>query len=482
MLIEKCPIKAKENFNPNKNLNLNCHNHNQNHSFNINNIQKEKLNTNSTKDNSINYVEDFNFNSTGNLKNESQAAINYQLESSNTLSQSYIQTEIKSETQIQTQYKSQYLSLSTPQFQSLSKDYSNFNKFFMKLKPLKPYYTENINININLNLNLNLIININLNEEKENNNLNNSNNNNNTYNSPISNSKSENFFQQNLNCLEKNSKKNSIFSRQFNPYYQNPKFFSNKKSIQVEIFSDLYSELISEELNLPICFGYMLKQNQINEKMRAVLIDWLSEVHLKLKLNPETLFLTVNIIDRFLSKIEISKNKLQLLGVGALLIACKFEESNYPDIDYIVYITDKAYCKNDIINFEKIILKTLNYEIIFPSILRFFDLLSLNFNLTEKEYYLGRYFCEIFLMDYRINKYPNSLIACTACYLVLKINKFENYRLVNCFKYNSEKDLKSCAKEIFFLLENIDSTNLISIKNKYCQEDYLEVSKKDFKE
>jgi hypothetical protein len=46
--------------------------------------------------------------------------------------------------------------------------------------------------------------------------------------------------------------------------------------------------------------GYMEKQNDINEKMRAILVDWLIEVHLKFKLLPETLFLTVNIIDRYL--------------------------------------------------------------------------------------------------------------------------------------------------------------------------------------
>ena len=41
----------------------------------------------------------------------------------------------------------------------------------------------------------------------------------------------------------------------------------------------------------------MKKQKDINEKMRAILIDWLIEVHYKFKLNPDTLFITVNIID-----------------------------------------------------------------------------------------------------------------------------------------------------------------------------------------
>ena len=48
--------------------------------------------------------------------------------------------------------------------------------------------------------------------------------------------------------------------------------------------------------------GYMTQQNDINEKMRAILVDWLIEVHHKFKLLPETLFLTVNLIDRYLER------------------------------------------------------------------------------------------------------------------------------------------------------------------------------------
>ena len=46
----------------------------------------------------------------------------------------------------------------------------------------------------------------------------------------------------------------------------------------------------------------MTTQIDINEKMRAILVDWLIEVHLKFKLLPETLFLTINLIDRYLEK------------------------------------------------------------------------------------------------------------------------------------------------------------------------------------
>merc|ERR1719199_2421150 len=70
----------------------------------------------------------------------------------------------------------------------------------------------------------------------------------------------------------------------------------------------------------------MKNQGDINEKMRGILVDWLVEVHLKYKLKPETLYLAVNLIDRFLEKRQVTRKKLQLCGVTRMLIAAKYEE------------------------------------------------------------------------------------------------------------------------------------------------------------
>lgn len=55
---------------------------------------------------------------------------------------------------------------------------------------------------------------------------------------------------------------------------------------------------------------YMQKQSGINENVRAILIDWLINVHLKFKLLTETLFITVNLIDRYLSIEIIEKEEI----------------------------------------------------------------------------------------------------------------------------------------------------------------------------
>lgn len=83
--------------------------------------------------------------------------------------------------------------------------------------------------------------------------------------------------------------------------------------------------------------------------MRAILVDWIIEVHLKFKLLPETLFVTVSLIDRFLEKQVVSRTKLQLVGVTAMLIASKYEEIYAPEVRDFVFITDNAYSRSEIL-------------------------------------------------------------------------------------------------------------------------------------
>jgi hypothetical protein len=103
--------------------------------------------------------------------------------------------------------------------------------------------------------------------------------------------------------------------------------------------------LETEVMNQPRS-KYMQKQPHINERMRSILIDWIIEVHFQFKLKVESLFLTVNLIDRYLEKCSVTKETLQLVGVSAMLIACKYEEIWPPLIKDYIHISDNAYSKD----------------------------------------------------------------------------------------------------------------------------------------
>ena len=78
---------------------------------------------------------------------------------------------------------------------------------------------------------------------------------------------------------------------------------------------ELYDYFRSKE---SVLHGYMKDQQFITPHFRAILVDWLVEAHMKFKLVPETLHLTVNIIDQYLAKALVSRPKLQLVGATAV--------------------------------------------------------------------------------------------------------------------------------------------------------------------
>ena len=82
--------------------------------------------------------------------------------------------------------------------------------------------------------------------------------------------------------------------------------------------------------------------------MRCILISWLLELHLKFLLLPETLYITVNLIDRYCQKKHVPRNEYQLLGVSAMHIACKYEEIYPPTINNFVMMTDNGYTEEQL--------------------------------------------------------------------------------------------------------------------------------------
>jgi hypothetical protein len=250
-----------------------------------------------------------------------------------------------------------------------------------------------------------------------------------------------------------------------------------------EGLKDIYLNLLDEERHLNSTFGYMHRQADINEQMRAILIDWLVEVHLKFSLRDETLFLTVSLIDRYLNIQNISRSNLQLLGVGALMIACKEEEILTPHVKDFVFITDKAYSKEQVLSMERDILEVLNYDILHPSSLRLFEIIGQFLHLNKKQFMLGRYFLEVCLIDYRMTKYSPSLIACTCAYITMKYFCLPDYHKVySTFLLGNSHTavLKECAKEICILVDNLNLTNLTALKRKFARQDYCGVSSISF--
>jgi G2/mitotic-specific cyclin 2 len=157
-------------------------------------------------------------------------------------------------------------------------------------------------------------------------------------------------------------------------------------------------------------------QDDLTWKMRTILVDWLIEIHQKFRLLPETLFLTINIIDRFLSIRVVSIAKLQLVGVTAMFIAAKYEEIVAPSIQNYLYIVE-GYTEEEMLKAERYVLSVLDYGLHYPNPLSFLRRCSKADNYDNQTRTLAKYLMEITLLDNRFLHITSSKVAAAALYL-----------------------------------------------------------------
>ncbi len=254
-------------------------------------------------------------------------------------------------------------------------------------------------------------------------------------------------------------------------------------------FAEEYQEeiipyLISLENEKRINPNYMSKQNDINEKMRMILIDWLIEVHLKFKLLPETLFLTINFIDRYLQNNQTPRDKLQLIAVSSLLIACKYEEIYPPEISSFVYITDNAYTKEEILNYEIKILGDLEYDITYPTSLRFLEILLIKLNLSKDNIFINKmmYLIELCFSKLYFYNFTYFELVLSCCLFLYEKNLIMTQNVIKCFNlgdnYNKMEKIKKCIFEIKNLVEYMNENKNVfkGVRQKYSLEKYGSIS------
>ena len=163
-----------------------------------------------------------------------------------------------------------------------------------------------------------------------------------------------------------------------------------------------------------------------------------------------------------------------------MYISCKFHEIFYPILKDYEEITDGAYTKEDLLRIEKDILKTINYNILPPSKEDFYNIIAKAFEFGDKQYFLGKFFMENSLIDYNMIKYPSSVIAVACSYIVMKFFKIENYKKLYSTKiiYDKcpQKIIKDAARELCFLVKNLNNSEFKAIKKKYSTDKYYNVA------
>lgn len=237
----------------------------------------------------------------------------------------------------------------------------------------------------------------------------------------------------------------------------------------VEYVEDIYKFYRKIENMSCVPPDYMIRQVEINEKMRAILIDWLIEVHLKFELMPETLYLTVNIIDRYLSIEAVTRKNLQLVGITAMLLACKYEEIWAPEINDFVCISAKEYTSEQLVAMEHTILNQLKFNLTVPTpyvfLVRFLKAAGSDKEMENLAFFL----VDLSLLHYIMIKYSPSMLAAAAVYTAqctLKKSSAWSKTLILHTGY-SEADLKECAHIMVNFHLNAGGSKLRVVHKKY---------------
>ena len=202
------------------------------------------------------------------------------------------------------------------------------------------------------------------------------------------NSSVSDIFKQRLVNYRRQISKNMVFSDQLE--LRDPQFCA-------ELATEVYKNMRLIESKLKVDANYLTKvQNpsEVKDTSRAFLIEWIIDVHRKFRLLPETLYVTVFILDRFLSLKSIKKSQLHILGVTSLLISTKYEEIYPPDLKDLLTVSENKFTKAEVLKMEQQILITLQFDLTSPSSYRFLERyrkLSTIVGNEEKVFYFAQY-------------------------------------------------------------------------------------------
>ena len=192
-------------------------------------------------------------------------------------------------------------------------------------------------------------------------------------------------------------------------------------SMCAEYVREIFEYYKTLELNTMPNPEYMDHQDDLEWKMRGILVDWLIEVHTRFRLLPETLFLAVNIVDRFLSQKVVPLDKLQLVGITAMFIASKYEEVLSPHVGNFVHVADDGFTIEEVLSAERYTLSTLKYDLSYPNPMNFLRRISKADQYDIQTRTLGKYLMEISLVDHRFLEFRQSHIAAASMYLARMI-------------------------------------------------------------
>ncbi|OHT05951.1 Cyclin-A3-2 [Tritrichomonas foetus] len=247
---------------------------------------------------------------------------------------------------------------------------------------------------------------------------------------------------------------------------------------------EIYNLMKDEEMRFLPNPNYFKIQSSVTPRMRAIVVDWLVDVHRKLQMHTDTLYLTINLIDRYLSFNNLEKQALQKLGCAALLVASKNYEIYTPSLEDLSYVSCNAFSVRELNQMESLLLQSVQYHInpIVPSMFlkRYLRVVNADFKLSM----LAHFICECSLLDIDFFEETPSKIAAGSIFIAQHIlrgpQQWNTYMETNT-GYSCE-NLKNVVNKLLQSVSTIKTCRFTAIKKKYSINSMEGVSRLSFPE
>lgn len=245
----------------------------------------------------------------------------------------------------------------------------------------------------------------------------------------------------------------------------------------VEYCDQVYQYLLHREKQCEIEEDFMA-HSPTTPKMRSILVDWLIQVHTRFHLLPETLHLTIYLLDIMLSRTRVDKAELQLVGVACMLVASKYEEMYAPDIHDFEYITDNAYTKKQILKMEAKILITAKFDLSRPHSITFLRWYSKEMKFGMRMHHMSKFLIETAFLDCSLSPILPSRIACVSTFIASKLcdtaYDSETMRKLTGITAEEMEALATVFARVFLKLHSLPK--LVAVREKYSAAKVLAVS------
>lgn len=224
--------------------------------------------------------------------------------------------------------------------------------------------------------------------------------------------------------------------------------------------------------------NYFQLNTEINPVMRLILIDWLAEITYNYHLRPQTFYLSIILVDKFLEKKFVSKQNFQLLGTAAMFISSKYEEMYPLKSKFLIKITDDSYTKEELLEMEKLILKVLEFNVTYPTQYEFLEIFSALLKICHKTFNIAYFLMEVQVLNINSLKYKKNEVAAGSLLIAMKFMNNFNKKIFKKITDYSDEDLFEVVEEIksFYLMNNIYIKSKSIIGKKFLSTQFDEVA------